>query len=55
VQRIGEQTRVIARLPSTIVTPIAAGETRDFATRPDQLRYFDAATGLRTDAVRLEA
>jgi multiple sugar transport system ATP-binding protein len=53
VSRIGEETRVIARLPSTIATPIAAGETRDFAVRPDQLRFFDAATGLKTDAVRV--
>ena len=53
VSRIGEETRVIARLPSTIPTPIEAGETRDFAVRPDQLRFFDAATGSKTDAVRI--
>jgi multiple sugar transport system ATP-binding protein len=49
-QRIGEETRVIARLPSTITTPIAAGETHDFSVRPEQLRYFDATTGMKTDA-----
>ena len=31
VQRIGEESRVIARLPSTITTPVAAGETHEFA------------------------
>jgi multiple sugar transport system ATP-binding protein len=53
VQRIGEETRVIARLPSTIGTPIAAGETHEFAVRPDQLRFFDVSTGQRTEPVRL--
>jgi ABC-type sugar transport system ATPase subunit len=54
VHRIGEQTRVIARLPSTITTPIAAGESHEFAVRPHQLRFFDAETGLKTDPVRLD-
>jgi multiple sugar transport system ATP-binding protein len=53
VQRIGEETRVIARLPSTIATPVSAGETHEFAVRPDQLRFFDAGTGQRTEAIRL--
>jgi len=49
--RIGEDTRVIARLPATVSTPIAAGETHQFAVHPDRLRFFDAASGLRADPV----
>jgi ABC-type sugar transport system ATPase subunit len=51
VSRIGEETRVIARLPSTVTTPIAAGETHEFAVRRDRLRFFDAESGLRTEPV----
>jgi multiple sugar transport system ATP-binding protein len=53
VQRIGEESRVIARLPSTITTEVAAGETHEFAVRAEQLRFFDAGTGERTEPVRL--
>jgi hypothetical protein len=49
--RIGEQTRVIARLPATVSTPIAAGETHQFAVHPSRLRFFDAGSGRRTDPV----
>jgi multiple sugar transport system ATP-binding protein len=49
--RIGEQTRVIARLPATVSTPIAAGETHRFAVHPSRLRFFDAGSGRRTDPV----
>src|SRR5918994_1571999 len=45
---IGEETRVIARLPATITTPIAAGETREFRVREQDLRFFDAKTGRRS-------
>ncbi|WP_281360761.1 hypothetical protein [Lentzea indica] len=51
--RIGEDTRVVARLPSTVDTPITAGETHEFAVRHEKLRFFDAESGLRTEAVRL--
>jgi ABC-type sugar transport system ATPase subunit len=54
VTRIGEATRVVARLPSTVDTPIAAGETHEFAVHPDRLRFFDAGDdGLRTEPIRL--
>jgi multiple sugar transport system ATP-binding protein len=53
VTGIGEETRVIARLPSTVTTPISTGETHDFAVASDRLRFFDAGTGLRTDPVPL--
>jgi ABC-type sugar transport system ATPase subunit len=49
--RIGEDTRVIARLPATVSTPIAVGETHQFAVPPDRLRFFDADSGLRADPV----
>jgi multiple sugar transport system ATP-binding protein len=49
--RIGEDTRVIARLPATVSTPIAAGESHQFAVHPDRLRFFDADSGLRADPV----
>jgi multiple sugar transport system ATP-binding protein len=51
VSRIGEETRVIARLPSTVSTPLSAGETHDFAVPNDQLRFFDVDSGSRTDPV----
>lgn len=53
VSRIGEETRVIARLPATIETPVIAGQTHEFAVRGNRLRFFDGETGSRTEAVRL--
>src|SRR5687768_9695129 len=47
---IGEETRVIARLPATITTPLQAGDVRDFAIHERNLRFFDAETGERTHA-----
>jgi len=51
--RIGEDTRVIARLPAIVPAPIAAGETHEFAVHASRLRFFDAATGERTEPVRV--
>jgi len=54
VSRIGEKARVVARLPSTVDTPISAGETHDFAVHASRLRFFDAGEdGLRTEPIRL--
>jgi multiple sugar transport system ATP-binding protein len=50
---IGEDTRVIARLPATVPTPIAVGETHQFAVHPSRLRFFDAGSGQRGDPVRV--
>jgi ABC-type sugar transport system ATPase subunit len=50
---IGEETRVVARLPATVTSPISAGEGYDFAVERDRLRFFDRATGLRTEPVSL--
>lgn len=52
VTSLGEVTRVVARLPSTVATPLSAGETPRFAVATERLRYFDKATGLRTVAAR---
>ncbi|WP_020519692.1 ABC transporter ATP-binding protein [Catelliglobosispora koreensis] len=45
---IGEPTRVISRLPATVTEPVEPGQTYDFAVNRDKVRYFDAASGLRT-------
>jgi multiple sugar transport system ATP-binding protein len=55
VSRIGEETRVVARLPSTVDTPIVAGETHEFAVHGSKLRFFDADSGLASEPVRLES
>ena len=46
-------TRVIARLPATVETPIAVGERHEFAVPVERLRFFDAAEGKRTAPIRL--
>src|SRR3712207_2707351 len=51
VTGIGEPTRVVARLPATVTTPITAGESHQFAVARDRLRFFDASTGLRRKPV----
>jgi multiple sugar transport system ATP-binding protein len=48
VRGIGEETRVIARLPATVATPIEIDETRRFAVHERDLRFFDADFGTRT-------
>lgn len=53
ITELGEDTRVIARLPATIATPIAPGESHRFAVAADRLRFFDADSGRRADPVPL--
>jgi hypothetical protein len=48
VRELGEATRIIARLPATVTTPIEGGETYEFAVHERDLRFFDAETGQRT-------
>ncbi|MGH3423379.1 MAG: ABC transporter ATP-binding protein [Nocardioidaceae bacterium] len=55
VSGLGEETRVIARLPSTVTTVLSAGETAQFGVGVDRIRFFGADSGLRSDPVRLEA
>jgi multiple sugar transport system ATP-binding protein len=50
VHGIGEEKRVIARLPATVTTPLEEGDVRDFAIHEQHLRFFDAETGERTAA-----
>lgn len=55
VTGIGEPTRVVARLPATVTTPLEGGQTHDFAVGSGRLRFFDAESGQRTDAVAVRA
>jgi multiple sugar transport system ATP-binding protein len=55
VTGLGEETHVIARLPSTVRTPVQAGETTAFGISVDRIRFFDADSGLRKQPVPLEA
>ncbi len=55
VTSLGEDTRVVARLPSTVDTQLTGGQTAAFAVSTARLRYFDKDTGLRTEPVRLGA
>jgi multiple sugar transport system ATP-binding protein len=48
VRGIGEETRVIARLPATVTTAIQAGAVQEFAVHENDLRFFDAGSGSRT-------
>jgi multiple sugar transport system ATP-binding protein len=49
----GEPTRVIARLPATVETPIEVGERHDFAVPARRLRFFDAGSGVRSEPIRI--
>jgi multiple sugar transport system ATP-binding protein len=42
--------KVIARLPSTVTTPVAVGDTAEFAVRVRDLKFFDRQSGRRTAA-----
>ena len=55
VTNLGEDTKVIARLPSTVTTPLAAGKVAQFGVAVDRLRYFDKDSGLRMAPTRLGA
>ncbi len=54
VTGLGEDTRVIARLPSTVRDPLQVGETVAFAVSVERIRFFDEASGRSTEPVRLE-
>jgi ABC-type sugar transport system ATPase subunit len=53
VHRLGEEKRVITRLPATVTLPVEPGEEHRFAVSADRLRFFDADTGERSEPVRL--
>jgi multiple sugar transport system ATP-binding protein len=54
VTALGEETRVIARLPATITDPIEPGD-HEFAVPVDRVRFFGAESGDRTDPVPVGA
>jgi multiple sugar transport system ATP-binding protein len=53
VSGIGDDTRVIAMLPSTVSVDIPVEETSEFVIRGADLRFFDTAGGLRAERRRL--
>jgi multiple sugar transport system ATP-binding protein len=55
VRGIGEETRVIARLPATVATPIEPGEVREFRVHERDLCFFDAESGERAPAQAVRA
>jgi hypothetical protein len=50
VRGLGEETRVIARLPATVTARVETGKEHEFAVHADRLRYFDAGTGQQRPA-----
>jgi multiple sugar transport system ATP-binding protein len=52
VTGLGEETRVIARLPAMMVGEVTEG-SHEFAVAADRVRFFDAQSERRTDPVRL--
>src|SRR5438093_215159 len=42
--------KVLARLPSTVTTPVHAGRRYDFAVPEKEMKFFDPGTRLRTAA-----
>jgi multiple sugar transport system ATP-binding protein len=53
VTGIGEDTRVISMLPSTVSVDVPVDETSEFVIRGADLRFFDKESGLRTERQRL--
>lgn len=44
-----EDSRVVSRLPSTVTVPIEPGRSYSFVVQEENLRFFDKATGVRTE------
>jgi multiple sugar transport system ATP-binding protein len=55
VHGLGEPTLVIVRLPATETAVIEAGTSQELVIADDQLRFFDAATGVRAPGVAVGA
>ncbi len=53
VTGLGDETRVIARLPATVTMPLRADETYEFGCEMEQIRFFDADSGERSSPIRL--
>jgi multiple sugar transport system ATP-binding protein len=52
---LGEEARVIARLPATVTAPLQEGEQHEFAVHERDLRFFDAESGKQTEAQSVRA
>jgi ABC-type sugar transport system ATPase subunit len=52
---LGEETRVIARLPATMPVRVEPGHAYDCGIATDRIRFFDAANGRSTTPVALGA
>jgi ABC-type sugar transport system ATPase subunit len=55
VTGLGDETRVIARLPATVTVPLRPDETYEFGCELEQIRFFDADSGKRGSPIRLGA
>jgi multiple sugar transport system ATP-binding protein len=53
VENASSERPITAKLPSMVDIAIAPGETHTFAVAPANLKYFDKATGLKTEPVAL--
>ncbi|MBW3575689.1 MAG: hypothetical protein KY450_12605, partial [Actinobacteria bacterium] len=53
VQGLGQDTRVIAMLPSTVSVDVPVDRSHEFVVAAADLRFFDVASGLRTEPRRL--
>jgi hypothetical protein len=47
---VDPEAKVIAKLPSTVTTPVYVGDRVPFAVSGGDLRYFDQQTGTLTAA-----
>lgn len=50
VEDLAGDTKTLAKLPSTVMVPIEAGESYEFVVQPQDLRFFDKDTGVRMEA-----
>jgi multiple sugar transport system ATP-binding protein len=44
-----KDAKAVARLPSTVTSPVEPGKTYDFVVQAKELKFFDKATGTRTE------
>ncbi len=49
----GDESKVIAMLPSTVTLPVAADRDHRFTVARERLRFFDKESGLRTNPQRI--
>ena len=50
VDSASRDTKTVAKLPTTVTMPIHPGESYEFAVQVKDLKFFDKATGLRTES-----